>query len=57
MKQLEKNLEIKTNEISIEQINQMRKYNEQIKLEELLLDQMQLTIHQIEFYIPLLVLS
>jgi hypothetical protein len=34
LKQLEKNLEIKTNEISIEQINQMRKYNENIKLEE-----------------------
>ena len=34
LKQLEKNLEIKTNEISIEEINQMRKYNEQKKLEE-----------------------
>jgi hypothetical protein len=35
LKQLEKNLDIKTNEISIEQINQMRKYNETVKQEEL----------------------
>jgi len=34
LKQLEKNLEIKTNELSIEQINQMKKYNEKVKLEE-----------------------
>lgn len=34
LKQLEKNLEIKTNENSIEQINQMRKYNEQTQLEK-----------------------
>ena len=34
LKQLEKNLEIKTNELSIEQINQMKKYNENLKLEE-----------------------
>jgi hypothetical protein len=34
LRQLEKNLEIKTNELSIEQINQMRKYNENLKLEE-----------------------
>jgi hypothetical protein len=34
LKQFEKNLEMNTNEISIEQINQMKKYNENLKLEE-----------------------
>ena len=34
LRELEKNLEIKTNEISIEQINLIRKYNETLKLGE-----------------------
>ena len=34
LKQLEKNIDIKTNELSIQQINKMRQYEENIKLEE-----------------------